>query len=232
MTARRSIVAILVALAATGAVARAANAGSLPASYPAGGYLLVPNVAARAAPDPHARIVLRLHQFRPDFRQQIVLAVDKRTGTNGRPWFKLSLPMRPNGTMGWIPASVATLAPVHNRIVINRGERRLSIYRFGKLVFTTIVAIGAPGRETPIGHFYVMARFIPDDPFLGVFAVETSAYSKLTEWPGGGIVGIHGTSMPQLLGQAVSHGCVRISNAAALVLKRYALLGTPITITA
>jgi len=85
---------------------------------------------------------------------------------------------------------------------------------------------------TPLGHFYVMARFTPDDPFLGVFAVETSAYSSLTEWPGGGIVGIHGTSMPKLLGQAVSHGCVRISNSAALVLKRYALLGTPITIIA
>ena len=232
MTARRSIVAILVAITATGAFVRAANASSVAAAYPAGGYLLVPNVAARAAPDPHARIVLELHQFRPDFRQQIVLAVDERTGTNGRPWYKLSLPMRPNGSMGWIPASVASIAPVHNRIAINRSQRRLYIYRFGKLVYTTIVAIGAPGRETPLGHFYVMARFTPDDPFLGVFAVETSAYSKLTEWPGGGIVGIHGTSMPQLLGQAVSHGCVRISNSAALVLKRYALLGTPITIIA
>ena len=93
------------------------------------------------------------------------------------------------------------------------------------------VAIGAPGMETPLGHFYVQARFVPDDPFLGVFALETSAYSKLSEWPGGGVVGIHGSSAPQLLGQAVSHGCVRVSNQTAEALRRLAPVGTPIWIT-
>jgi Uncharacterized protein conserved in bacteria len=78
----------------------------------------------------------------------------------------------------------------------------------------------------------VAARFVPfNDSFLGVFAVETSAYSKLTEWPGGGVVGIHGTSMPQLLGQAVSHGCVRVANTTAAALVKLAPLGTPILIT-
>ena len=73
--------------------------------------------------------------------------------------------------------------------------------------------------------------FVPyQDPFLGVFAVETSAYSRLTEWPGGGKVGIHGTSRPDLLGQAVSHGCIRVANATAEALKRFAPLGTPITV--
>jgi lipoprotein-anchoring transpeptidase ErfK/SrfK len=94
------------------------------------------------------------------------------------------------------------------------------------------VAVAAPGRETPLGEFYVTARFVPDDAFLGAFAFETSAYSRLTEWPGGGIVGIHGTSKPWLLGQAVSHGCVRVSNQTALALKRLAPVGTPISIVA
>ena len=56
---------------------------------------------------------------------------------------------------------------------------------------------------------------MPTDPFFGTFALETSAYSRLTDWPGGGVVGIHGTSLPQLLGQAVSHGCIRVDNAVA-----------------
>jgi len=43
-------------------------------------------------------------------------------------------------------------------------------------------------------------------------------------------VGIHGTSEPQLIGQAVSHGCIRISNAAALKLEGLVAAGTPITI--
>lgn len=227
--ARHPVFVLTLIAIAVGAAAGTASAKT-PTSYPAAGYLLAPKVAARAAPDSKARVVLTLHQFRPDFRQQIVLAVAERNGTDGQPWLKLSLPMRPNGTIGWIPATQASIAPTHNKIVVNRARRRLYIYHDGKFVYETIVAIGAPGRETPLGHFYVMARFVPDDPFLGVFAVETSAYSRLTEWPGGGIVGIHGTSMPQLLGQAVSHGCIRVSNNAALMLKRYALLGTPIAI--
>src|SRR5205823_5848430 len=112
------------------------------------------------------------------------------------------------------------------------GLRTIELFRDGRRLMHAKVAVGAPGRETPLGGFYVTARFVPDDPFLGVFAVETSAYSSLTEWPGGGKVGIHGTSKPWLLGQAVSHGCVRISNATALALKRLAPVGKPISIVA
>src|SRR5207247_1998205 len=112
------------------------------------------------------------------------------------------------------------------------GLRRIELFRDGKRLLFAKVAVGAPGRETPLGEFYVTARFVPDDPFLGAFALETSAYSRLTEWPGGGKVGIHGTSKPWLLGQAVSHGCVRVSNQTALALKRLAPVGTPISIVA
>ena len=67
-----------------------------------------------------------------------------------------------------------------------------------------------------------------DDPFFGPFVLVTSAYSKLSDWPGGGLVGIHGTSLPGLLGQAVSHGCVRVANPVASALQRLAPLGTPV----
>ena len=98
------------------------------------------------------------------------------------------------------------------------------------MVLKTTVAVGRPHMETPLGLFYVQWKFVPHAPILGEYAFETSAYSKLSDWPGGGIVGIHGTYMPWLLGQAVSHGCVRVANATAEKLKRYAPLGTPIWI--
>ena len=98
--------------------------------------------------------------------------------------------------------------------------------------FATRVAVGRRGMETPTGNYYLTATFKPKEHFLGTFAFETSAYSKLSEWPGGGVVGLHGTSMPWLLGQAVSHGCVRMSNAAALVLMRLTPAGTPLRIVA
>ena len=86
--------------------------------------------------------------------------------------------------------------------------------------------------ETPLGLFYVTWRLVPTAPVLGKYAFETSAYSRLSDWPGGGIVGIHGTFSPSLLGQAVSHGCVRVSNRDILRMRALVRLGTPIRIVA
>jgi len=199
--------------------------------FPAAGELNVNAVNVRRSPDPKAPIVRVMHQFREDYRTQEILAMSVRIGKDKKPWYRINLPMRPNGTYGWIPARAASLKPTVSEIVVHRSTRTIDIFWHGKLALHAPVAIGATGMETPIGHFYVAARFVPyQDPFLGVFAVETSAYSKLTEWPGGGVVGIHGTSAPQLLGQAVSHGCVRVSNQTAAAMRKLAPLGTPITI--
>jgi lipoprotein-anchoring transpeptidase ErfK/SrfK len=206
------------------------SVGQVAVSLPAAGELTVPNVVARTKPNATGSRVLVLHQFRSDFRQQIVLAVGATRSKDGALWYKLSLPMRPNNTTGWVRADQIDVHHVTNRILVNVDARKLEVLRGNQVLYSTTVAVGAPGMETPVGRYYVQVRFHPDDPFLGVFAFETSAYSNLSEWPGGGVVGIHGTSAPQLLGQAVSHGCVRMSNAAAEVLKRLVPVGTPITI--
>ena len=199
--------------------------------FPAAGQLVVHSVPVRKTPNPRAHVIRVMHSFRSDFRPQEMFAVREATGSDGQAWYRVSIPMRPNGTYGWIPANTVSLRPTHSQIVVNIRTRTIDIYRFGRRRWHAIVAVGAPGRETPIGHYFVAARFVPyHDPFLGVFAVETSAYSKLTEWPGGGVVGIHGTNEPQLLGQAVSHGCVRVANATARQLRTLAPLGTPIWI--
>jgi lipoprotein-anchoring transpeptidase ErfK/SrfK len=226
------LLAALVVAATLVPAAWSAGSPAMPASYPAAGELVAMQLAVRSEPDPSAPVIRYLHQFRSDFRLQVVFALDRTTGTDGRTWFKVSLPMRPNGTLGWIPAGTVALRPMRNHIVVHRGLRTIDLFRGARRILHAKVAVGAPGRETPLGEFFVMARFVPDDPFLGVFALETSAYSRLTEWPGGGIVGIHGTSEPWLLGRAVSHGCVRVSNATALALKRLAPVGTPISIVA
>jgi lipoprotein-anchoring transpeptidase ErfK/SrfK len=234
MTAGRLTLGAAVLLTAAAALLpRASSAApALPSSYPAAGELLVTQVAARTGPDRRARVIRLLHQFRRDYRRQIVQALGQTTTADGKTWFRISVPMRPNGTVGWIPAGSVSLKPTKNRVVVHRGRRFIEVYQGDRRLLQAKVAVGAPGRETPLGDFYVTARFVPDDPFLGVFALETSAYSRLTEWPGGGVVGIHGTSKPWLLGRAVSHGCVRVSNATARALKRLAPVGTPISIVA
>ena len=198
---------------------------------PAAGYIEQAQIVVRARPSPRARVVARLSDFDRDFRRRVVLALEVKTNARGNAaWYRISLPGRPNGRTGWVSASGVSLKTVYREIVIRRGARTLELRDHGRTILKTRVAVGAPGMETPLGTYYVIWGFVPPNPFLGVWAFATSAYSKLSEWPGGGIVGIHGTSAPQYLGQAVSHGCVRVSNAGIRVLKRYVGPGTPIRI--
>lgn len=212
-------------------IAAGPTAAAQSAAFPRAGVILSSRLSVRAGPSDSSPVLKLLKQFRPDYRPTEVLAVAEAIDSAGGNWMKLSLPMRPNGRYGWVRATLVDVHPITKKIVIARSARTLTLFDADKVLFRTRVAVGKPGAETPLGSFYIQAAFKATKPILGAYAFETSAYSKLSEWPGGGIVGIHGTPMPQLLGKAVSHGCVRISNPAALTLKRLAPIGTPIQIT-
>ena len=220
----------LVALAS--APASGAQAVVVPASFPAAGDILPNVVAVRAAPRSDARVVKRLRAVRPDNRLQIVHAIAHHQDADGRDWLKLLLPVRPNGSTGWVLAEDVAVQPVRTRIVIDLSSRSLTLFRGGrKVVSTRKVGIGKPGTATPKGNFYVTAGYRLRSPAYGAFALETSAFSPtLTNWPGGGIVGIHGTNRPGILPGAVSHGCVRVTNSIILKLKRLAPVGTAIQV--
>ena len=202
-----------------------------PVRLPAAGELVSSRAAVRAAPSPRARLVRLLSKFSSGGQFQVVLAVGARRGTDGRWWYELSLPGRPNGQRGWVRSDLLDLRPVSTRIVVHVVARRLEVRRIvgNKLLLSSVVAVGKAGAETPLGrNFYVQARYVPDDPFYGPFVLVTSAYSKLSDWPGDGLAGIHGTNRPGLLGQAVSHGCVRVANSVSAALEQLAPLGTPV----
>ena len=224
-----SLLATVAVVLALPAVVRSEPA--LPHRFPAAGELLHA-VVVRAAPSPSARVVRRLGRFRPDDQFQIVLALSSRSGSDGAPWYRLSLPGNPNGARGWVRADAVEARPVVNRIVVRLGSRQVEVRRLrdGKLLLRTTAAVGAPGSPTPLGRdFYVQSAFIPTDPFYGTFALETTAYAHVTDWPTN-VVGIHGTNRPELLGRPVSHGCVRVSNEAARRLAGLAPLGTPVDV--
>jgi lipoprotein-anchoring transpeptidase ErfK/SrfK len=191
-------------------------------------------VTVRSAPRNSARRVTVLEEFRSAYRPQVVLVLSQRVDPEtGEPtWYRISVPGRPNGRTGWIPAEAASIRPSQRLIYIDRSARTLEVRNGRRLLLKTRVAVGRPGMETPLGLFYVTWRFVPTTPVLGRYAFETSAYSRLSEWPGGGIVGIHGTFAPWLLGQAVSHGCVRVGNRDILRMRALVRLGTPIKIVA
>ena len=198
------------------------------------GPIVWKSVSARAKPSLDAPVVRTLAQFRPDFHPRWVLAVAVKEDAEGNvKWYKLALPGRPNGRKGWVPAASVSIRPVARWLVIYRGSRRFEFYEGGKIRRSGRVAVGAPGMETPIGLFFVQSKFTPRRyPILGAYAFETSGYSKLSDWPGGGVVGVHGTDAPGLIGQAVSHGCVRLDNRDILFLRGRVPLGTPVKIVA
>ncbi len=232
------LVGVLVGVLATVERAESARVGltdaaeASAAKYPKAGVILWRKLAAHSKPSESSPTIKVFPQFREDFRPTNLLVLGERRGAKGARWLKLSMPMRPNGRTGWVKAPAVQMRPVRRTIVIDLSSRKLRVLERGKKRFAIRVAIGRRGMETPTGNYYLTATFKPTERFLGAFAFETSAYSKLSEWPGGGVVGLHGTSMPWLLGQAVSHGCVRMSNAAALVLKRLTPAGTPLRIVA
>lgn len=227
-------IGLLAALALAFAVAPGADASraKAPRIWVIGsGTLAKPQVVVRAKPKDTGRRVKVLREFRADFTPQYVVALSALKNKKGKAtWYRISLPGRPNGQTGWVRASSLELRPIKKRLFIDRGERRFEFWQGDTLVRAGKVAVGKPGAETPTGLFYVQAKFTPNAAILGAFAFETSAYSKLTDWPGGGVVGVHGTPWPWLLGQAVSHGCIRLHNDDVLFLRSRMPEGTPIKI--
>ena len=219
--------ALAVLAAATAGPAQEARAATAEVRA---GVLLSTRVAVRSKPSRSAPVVKTVRQFRPDFRPTTLLVLGETKGSRGARWLRVSLPMGPNGRTGWVPARSLQTWAVNRRVLVDLSSRTLRVVERGKTRLTTKVAVGKRGAETPVGRFYVTAAFRPKESFYGSWALETSAYSRLSDWPGGGVVGIHGTSMPSLLGQAVSHGCVRVSNTAAKVLRRLVRPGTPVQV--
>jgi lipoprotein-anchoring transpeptidase ErfK/SrfK len=157
-----------------------------------------------------------------------------RTDRDCRPtWYRVQLPLRPNGITGWVRGRDVRLAIVHARIVVDLSSRRITLFRSGRPVLVTATAVGSPGTPTPTGRFYVNQRFVTRNP-AGVFGpriVGISAFSPtLKGWPQGGPIAIHGTNNPETIGFAVSHGCLRIRNVDVLRLFRLAPAGTPVEI--
>jgi lipoprotein-anchoring transpeptidase ErfK/SrfK len=156
--------------------------------------------------------------------------VDRRCAAT---WYRVQLPIRPNGITGWVPATQVALARINTRIVVDLSARRLTLYQGGRPVLRSAVAVGAPGTPTPIGRFYVNQRLIPTDPKgpYGPAAVGVSAFSNvLTGWAQGGPIGIHGTNEPWSIGHTDSNGCIRLPNSTARRLFKQVLMGTPVII--
>jgi hypothetical protein len=194
--------------------------------------VLRPTVA-RTAPRNGARALTMLGTMTTDGTQNDVLVLGAISFGPTETWYRVRLPILPNNSTGWVRSSgLGSLYAVHTHLYVDRAHLRATLKRDGRTIFTTIVGIGRSYWPTPAGQFYVRDKLTGfGDPVYGPVMFGTSARSAvLTDWPGGGYVGIHGTDEPQILPGHVSHGCIRMPNASILRLAQLMQVGTPVTI--
>jgi hypothetical protein len=189
-------------------------------------------VVARREPALRASAVTELSPETPDGTTNIVLVLGTTTRIDGQ-WIRVRLPVLPNGQTGWVPRrALGGYRFVHTRLVVDRERFTATLFSDGRAVFRARVGVGLPKWPTPSGEFYIRDKLRGfGNPFYGPIAYGTNARSAvLTDWPGGGFVGIHGTNQPELIPGRISHGCIRMRNADILRLSRLMPVGTPLTI--
>jgi lipoprotein-anchoring transpeptidase ErfK/SrfK len=159
----------------------------------------------------------------------VLLATDRQPG-----WVQALLPVRPNGTRGWVRESDVSLTQHTFRIVVQLGAHRLAVYHGWDKIAEVPVGIGTEATPTPGGLYYTIDFVKLDDPNgpYGAYAYGLSGFSDvLTSFGGGpGQLAIHGTNEPDRLGTSVSHGCIRMSNADITNLAGILPLGVPVQV--
>jgi lipoprotein-anchoring transpeptidase ErfK/SrfK len=243
---RRHFVPLVVALAAAAVpAAHAAGPPELPPSNPPGTVQMsderlttkwaytadVQDVYSR--PSAKARTVARLRTVTEDKFPEVYVILSSWKNPQGNTWLRIRVPKRPNGVTGWVRRNALT-APttVHTALRVNRRTLRLTLYDRGRTIFTARVGVGKASTATPAGRFYIREKFrVRGAAVYGPAALGTSAYAPhLTDWPGGGVVGLHGTNQPGLIPGRPSHGCIRLRNKDILRLYRLVPRGTPVEI--
>ena len=151
-------------------------------------------------------------------------------------WVQILLPIRPNGSTGWVHATDVKIVVNTYRIMVSLSAHQITVYNGASVYYQGPVAVGAPATPTPTGSYFIRVLQQAPDPntVYGPYAYGLSSHSDvLTDFNGGdGEIGIHGNDDASGLGHSVSHGCIRMDNAAITNLTKVLPLGTPVDVVA
>jgi hypothetical protein len=184
------------------------------------------------APRTSSPRVGRLTWYTPDGFPSVYVLLRSHWTDSRQQWVELRIPGRPNGRTGWVEAGA--LGPFHLThllVVVNREQLRMYFYDNGHQTWSAPVGVGKPGTPTPTGHFWIDERFTIANASSGYYpyAFGTTDYSTLSDWPGGGVVGIHGPYYDAAgIPGYISHGCIRLHVSDDFWLAAHLKLGTPL----
>ncbi len=193
----------------------------------------VARATVRSRPRSSGHRVGRLHFLSEDGEFEVYPVLESHVDQHARTWLRVRLPMRPNGRTGWVSRdALGPMKVVRTMLRVNRATLRATLYRGGRTIWSSPIGIGRSATPTPAGRFWIRSRLrgLQGNPVYGPFAFGTGAYSVLSEWPSGGVIGIHGTDQPELIPGRPSHGCIRVPNAAIARLWHLMPIGTPVVI--
>jgi lipoprotein-anchoring transpeptidase ErfK/SrfK len=208
---------------------------SRPTSAQAWTARIVVPVHPRSAPRAGARRLPMLTGVAPyNGNPEVLLVMGATSSPRHGVWYRVLLNSRPNTATGWVPAAAVRVTRTTSRVLVDLSERRVTVYRGGRVAARWTAAVGTGANPTPTGRFAVSEIVRQPRPggFFGPFIISLTAHSqRLSDFDGGdGRVALHGTNRPGLLGSAVSHGCVRLSNAAITRIARMVPPGAPVDI--
>jgi lipoprotein-anchoring transpeptidase ErfK/SrfK len=179
---------------------------------------------------PGGRVLAKL-AVKTEFGSPAAMWVVRHSGR----WLGVVSPAAGNNQVGWIPASVASLSRVDWELKVSLSARRLTVLDHGRVTQRYTVAVGAPTAPTPTGRFAVTDRLLTGDPAgpygCCILALSAKAPHAIQDWSGGNRIAIHSTPETQTIGEAASHGCVRLTLAEGKWLVNHIPLGTPTLIS-
>jgi lipoprotein-anchoring transpeptidase ErfK/SrfK len=234
-----AVVCLLGITAGSASAAGSATAAVIPARAQATQQLAVLRTAhaAHRAPAAGSPQIALVPATTPITGEQTTLPViGHSTGPGGVRWLQVMLPGRPDGLTGWIAQQDTRKLTTGWRILVDLAARRVRVYREGHTVRTFQAVVGKPSTPTPTGQFFVQETVqMQPGQAGGPFALALSARSNvLQEFEGGpGQIGIHGRDdLGGTLGNAESHGCIRLATTSIDWLATRIGPGTPVTIHA
>ncbi|MCP3015043.1 L,D-transpeptidase [Nocardiopsis dassonvillei] len=167
-----------------------------------------------------------------DFGVERAFLVERNEGE----WLQVLLPVRPNGSTGWVRSDDVWLTSTEYRVEVDTGDFAFTVFDGDEEVRTGVIGTGEGETPTPEGRYYFTELLQPPDPEgpYGVYAFGLSGFSETLEtFAGGpGQLAVHGTNDEDALGRQVSHGCVRVSNEDITWMAENLPIGTPVEISA
>ena len=163
----------------------------------------------------------------------IMLVKDQKPG-----WLQVTLPVRPNGTTGWVKEEDFSVKSHDYRIEATLGAYKLKAFKGDQEIFDAPIGVATEDSPTPGGQYYTTELIETPDPkgAYGPYALGLSGFSEVHKTFGKGEtgqLGIHGTNEPQKIGSKVSHGCIRLKNPdIERLVKLNMPIGTPVIINA